>query len=506
MKSKLAKYIALIILLIIAGACDDSFLEQDYIAGPSSDSFWKDAQQANEGLVGVYTVLNFEGQSIIGRMVLGSSAADDIAEDHGDFSRVGTGMIEVDKYTWNPSSRYINDHWYSSYKGIKRANDVIVNVPLIEAENATEQTLMDRYVAEAKTLRAWFYFNVVTAWGDVPLITEEITPAEVQELTRTPQAEVWAQIEQDLLESRSVLPASYDAADLGRVTSTFANALLSTVYLWTGEYQKSIDAANLVPVVALEPNYADLFNGVAENSPEKILDVMNASGIAGGGNGYFNTEKTKVNRFLLTGPVFSWSHFMQPDRNFLDNMFDANDARRGDDVIVDYNQGDIYDRNANGVIDSPGADDSPGDNAPHFAHSLKYVDKSIDISIGGNVWNGSGGTVNVIIMRFADVLLNLAEAYNELGQGANALAPLNTIRQRAGLADVTTTDQNELRDIILDERAKEFAWEGRRFFDLKRAGKLSEVLSPLGWQPHMTVFPIPQTEIDLTSMEQSPGF
>lgn len=501
MKNKLYIYAAFF-LLISLGSCDDSFLEQEFITGASSDSFWRNTTELAEGLTGVYSVLNFEGQAILSRVILGSSSADDVSEDHGDFSRVGTGMIEVDKYTWNTTSRYINDHWYSSYKGIKRANDVIINAPLIEVNDASEQTLSDRYVAEAKVLRAWFYFNVVTAWGDAPLILTELNPEEVLTLTKTPKADIWAQIVSDLEGAKGKLPVAYDASDLGRVTSTFANALLSTVYLWTGEHQKAIDAANAVPVVDLEGNYASLYNGDAEYSPEKIFDVNTVANMPGGGNSAFTTENTKVSRIRFTGPVHSWSRFMQPNRDFLDNMFDLNDARRGDAVISDYNQGDVYDRNADGLIVSPGVDDTPTLNEPAFAHSLKYLRRTVAITGAFQF----AADVNVMMMRYADVLLNLAEANNELGKGAEALIPLNKIRARAGLIDIITTDQEQLRDIILNERAKEFAWEGKRFFDLKRAGKLSEVLGPLGWRSHMTVFPIPQTEIDLTSMKQSDGY
>jgi hypothetical protein len=377
---------------------------------------------------------------------------------------------------------------------------VILNVPLIEGLSSD---LSNRYVAEAKALRALFYYNLVTAFGDVPLITEALTADDLRVLTNDPASDTWAQIVLDLEEAKGDLPESYGDLDLGRVTSGFANAMLSKVDLWTGEYQKAINAANLVTGYALEPNYADMFNGTAESGQEVILDIQMASGSPT--EGIFDTESSEVNRSHLTGPFFAWSRFMQPSRDFIDNMFDPDDVRRGDEVLLDYNQGDTYD-NQDDTYDKDGdgePDDLPS-NEPVNAHVLKYVLKG-NIT-GGEVWSGGFQTVNVIISRYAEVLLNQAEAYNELGQDTDALGPLNLVRQRAGLAAITTTDQQQLRDIILDERAKEFAWEGHRFFDLKRAGKLSEVLAPLGWQSHMVVFPIPQTEIDLTEIQQNDGY
>ena len=493
------KVIYIIVSLLIAFyACDEGFLEQEYKNALVDDNFFQTSDHAKNALTAVYDVLGFEGQYLLGRKCMGSSSADDIVEDHGDFSRVGTGMIEIDKYNWHSGSRYIMDHWYSSYKGIKRANDVIENVPLVEGLDAQ---LSNRYIAEAKTLRALFYYNLVTAFGDIPLIIGPLSPDDAKSLTKNPASEIWAQIVSDLEESKSILPAAYDAADLGRVTSGFCHAMLSTVYLWTGEYQKAVDAANQVSGYSLEPNYADMFNGTSESGPEVILDIMMASG-SPTENIWF-TESSEVNRSILYGPFFAWSKFNQPSREFIDNMFEPDDVRRSDEVLLDHRQGDVYDRNADGQITSP-EDDLP-ENAPVDAHMIKYVLKGADLTSGA-VWSGGVQTVNVIIMRYAEVLLNLAEAYNESGQSANALAPLNQVRQRAGLDPVNTTDQGQLRDIILKERALEFAWEGHRFFDLKRAGKLAEVLGPLGWQPKHEFYPIPQTEIDLTEITQNNGY
>ena len=110
-------------------------------------------------------------------------------------------------------------------------------------------------------------------------------------------------------------------------------------------------------------------------------------------------------------------------------------------------------------------------------------------------------------MRYAEILLNLAEAYNESGQSANALTPFNLVRARAGLTPIVTTDQAALITIILHERAVEFCFEGFRFFYLKRAGKLAEVLGPLGFTTGKNeLFPIPQTEIDLTKIVQNTGY
>ncbi|MDF9797883.1 tetratricopeptide (TPR) repeat protein [Catalinimonas alkaloidigena] len=490
--------ISLSLVLVVISACKEDFLEQEYKNGLVDVNFFQKPEHAEKALTAVYDVLGFEGQYILTRMALGSSAADDIVELHGDFSRVGTGFIELDGYNWHSSSRYIMDHWYSSYKGIKRANDVIHNVMDIPG---MDEVSAGRFVAEAKALRALFYYNLVTVFGDVPLLTASVSLEDSKNVSRDPASEVWRQIVTDLNEAKEILPASYDSADLGRVTTGFANALLSRVYLWTGEYEKAIAAAAAVTGYVLEPIYAQLFNGEAESGQESILEVMNASGSPS--ENIWRTEDSEVNRSIYTGPVFAWSHFMQPSRDFIDNAFEEGDVRRGDDVILDHREGDTYDINGDGVIDEN--DEIPA-NAPVDAHNLKYVKKGADLTSGG-VWIGELQTVNVIIMRYAEVLLNKAEALNESGRSEEALAPLNQVRARAGLDPVSTTDQNQLRDIILHERAVEFCFEGHRFFDLKRTNKLDEVLGDLGFiAGKHEVFPIPQTEIDLTEISQNPGY
>jgi starch-binding outer membrane protein, SusD/RagB family len=500
---KIIRNILLMISFILAGqSCSESFLEQEYGNGLVDANFFTDPSHAERALTAVYDVLGHEGQCILTRNLLGSSTADDVVEDHGDYSRVGTGMIELDKYNWHSNSRYIMDHWYSCYKGIGRANQITTNVADIDD---LDQDLAARYIGEAKALRALFYFHLVTAYGDVPLLTEPITQEESKDLTRTPEAEIWDQIIKDLEEARDVLPDSYSSnSDLGRVTKGFANAMLSRVFLWTGDYAGAIDAAEAVigsPFgYTLETNYSDIFDGTVENGKESILDVMNVSDSPI--ENIFRTETSEVNRSIYWGPVVSWSHFYTPATDFVDNEFEALDLRK-DFTILDMGAGETYDINGDGVIDDT---DKIPPNPPHDMHMMKYVPKGEDLSNG--TWNtGLLQYVNVHVMRFAEVLLNYAEALNESEKPADALVPLNRVRERAGLALVTTTSQDELAEIILHERAVELCFEGHRFFDLKRAGKLNEVLSPLGFiSGKHDLFPIPQTEIDLTKMSQNPNY
>jgi hypothetical protein len=485
-----------IFLLTFCISCDEEFLEQEYVNGLVEQNFFTNAEHAEKALTAVYDVLGFEGQYSLSRVTLGSASADDVSNLHGDQARVGLGLIEVDSYNWHPSSRYINDHWYSCYKGVGRANQLLVNIGGIEDLSAG---LSSQYSAEAKALRALFYYNLVTAYGTAPLILEPITLEESREITNSTEAELWAQIIKDFSEAAAVLPAV--ASQLGRVTSGFANAMLAKSYLWTKEYNKALVAANKVTGYTLEANYMDLFDGTVENtSTETILDVMNTAGSPT--ENIWWTETSEVNRLVLTGPFFSWSQSNQPARPFIDNFFEAGDIRV-EDAILDKQNGDTYDLDGDGVL-NPNSEIP--DNNPVLAHSLKWLRKGADLTSGA-VWSGGLQDVNINIMRYSEVLLIKAEALNEDGKTTDALIPLNLIRVRAGLSPIVSASQSELRDIILHENGAEFCFEGHRFFDLKRANKLNEVLSPLGWvSGKMEVFPIPQSEIDLTNLVQNPNY
>lgn len=491
------KYIIIaLFFLTFCVSCQDEFLEQEYVNGLIDQNFFTTPEHAEKALTAVYDVLGHEGQNILSRVTLGSASADDVSNLHGDQARVGLGLIEVDLYNWHTSSRYIMDHWYSNYKGIGRANQLISNIGNIEGLDAN---LANRYIAEAKALRALFYYNLVTAYGTPPLILNPITLEESKEITNSSESEIWTQIIVDLTDAASVLPSKGNT-EIGRVTSGFANGLLAISYLWTKEYDKAIAAANKVTGYTLETNYMDLYNGVAENGDEKILDVMNVAGSPT--ENIWWTETSEVNRLVLTGPIFNWSQSNQPARPFIDNFFEENDVRLRD-AVLDKLNGETYDLNGDGVQDP---NSSIPVNTPVLAHSLKWVRNGSDLTSGA-VWSGGLQDVNVTIMRYGEILLTIAEALNESGKTNEALVPLNRIRVRAGLNPITSATQSELRDIILHESGAEFCFEGHRFFDLKRMGKLNEFLAPLGWiQNKMEVFPIPQTEIDLTNLVQNPGY
>ncbi len=497
------KFLILLIFALTMTACDDEeFLTAEYYGGIVDANFLTNPAHAKPAVTGVYDVMSYKGTGW-DKMILGSSGADDIVEQHGDAN--WASLIAIDQYRWVPEEqgnpKHIWKYWQAYYAGIQRANLVLEKFPALEGLN---EELKQRYIAEVKVLRAYYYYNLVIAFGDVPLILTSQGYEDSINVTRSPEADVWAQILKDLTEAEVVLPESYTSPDdAGRVTKGTANALLDQVYLWQKDWNKAADAArkviNSTAGYQLEANYADLFNGVSPYSKEAVFTAMRAAGAEV--QSIWSDYIDETNYVVLWGPFASWSWFYQPDPDFVRNntYIDATDYRL-DTVTYDVIN-EKYDLNNDGDFDNDNVWHSP----PGDIHLMKWIPVNTDLTTGA-IWSGGYGNVNQMMIRLSEVYLDYAEALIQLGNASEALTYINMIRARAHASDITTTNKEELLSIILNERKVEFCFEGKRFFDLKRVSKLSEFLGPLGWKDYMVNYPIPQEEIDLTKMIQNPGY
>ncbi|MFA5815110.1 MAG: RagB/SusD family nutrient uptake outer membrane protein [Bacteroidales bacterium] len=386
--------------------------------------------------------------------------------------------------------------WATLYQGIKRTNVVIEKVPGIEMN----ENLRDRYIAEAKFLRGLFYFDLVRAWGDVPLVTA-LNPSI--KLERSAKADVYKQIEQDLLAAITDLDEKNDqvSTQLGRASKGSARALLAKVYLFQGDFANAETYALEVinsNIYGLEPVFTDA-NGVkGEHGIESVFEI-GAIGIEGpGGNAYANVQGVRGT------PNRGWG-FNRPTPN-LRASFETGDPRLKGTII---DLGDVIDGIT--IMGDGTTPDVTTDENGNILETECYNRKVW--TPGSDVASQFGH--NKRILRYADVLLIASEALNENNKPAQALTYLNMVRQRARegnnmiLPDITTTEKNALRDLILKERRCELAMEGHRFWDLVRTGKAAEVLGPLGFVTGKNeLLPIPQSEIDISqgSLTQNPNW
>ena len=492
MKLKYINITILAISLIFTG-CDE-YLELDPISDATSTNAYNTASDAEAALVGVYD--SFQQEYYIWDNVIFSDVISDNHYAGGDNPEV----FAVDNLDIQPVNGRLFNNWSQLYNAIAKANVVLDKVPgivdpKIDADNRREQIL-----GEAAFLRAYHYFQLVTSWGGVPLILEQVAstdPLETQKPRNTEQ-EVYAQIINDLefaLDNR--LPDSYgtDASvNKARATKGAAHALMAKVYaqMPNSDYAKVLEHTQAViessAGYSLLGDYRNLFDGNNYNNSESIMEVQ----FTGGPEANFGPQ-------LLLPPSLSgdtWRKFVTPSKDLVQAFDEEGDQIRKEATILFETApwaDEFWSLQVNGLVP--------------FAYKWKEA-------------NGWASTNRQYIFRLADIILLKAEALNELGQGEEALEAVNMIRSRVNLAPLSATSQQEMRLLIEKERRLELAQEAQRWNDLKRYSRAVEVMNNLveidlrtnepkafNMSEEKLLLPIPQQEINRNPLlTQNPGY
>lgn len=462
-------------------ACKEDFLDVDPQGQPRAEDFFVTPEHAIQSVNAIYGNLREWKVATFANLAITNIASDnaDKGSDPGDASFLN----DYDNFTFTPTQFIISDYWAGQYQGINLTNQAITNIPNI----SMGQQLQERLIAEAKFLRAYHYFNLVRAFGDVPLLTRPPVEAEELNPARAPKEQVYQQIITDLTDAAAVLPVSYDALNVGRATRGAALSMLAKVQLYQRNWQEVLNLTNQVMGLgyALTPNYYDVFRLSGENNMESIFEVQALT--VPGNCGASNLQWAEVQG--VRGQ-FGWG-FATPSEDLV-NAYEEGDERLDATILF---RGETT---PEGDVINP--------NAPNPRYNQKaYVPSFVTRDCG------YAKDQNMRILRYAEVLLMHAEAANELGMTQDALDALNQVRERAGLDPIETASQDELRNLIWQERRVELALEGDRFFDLVRQGRAAQVLQALGKQfteGVNEVYPIPQTQIDLSGgvLTQNPGY
>lgn len=393
-----------------------------------------------------------------------------------------------DNFTFLATESSLSGWWNALYLGVKRANVVIEFVPDIEM-NAD---LKSRSIGEAKFFRAFFYFDLVRAWGDVPLITSTIPDLKAN---LSPASAIYDLIIKDLEDAIASLPerSQYSGNDIGRVSAGAAKALLTRVYLHLNDFENARDYALEVIIsdqYDLESNFEDA-NGInGEYGIESIFEAgaIGKEGLSNGGNQYANIQGVRGS------PNKGWG-YNRPTID-LQNSFETGDPRKDASIIY---LGEVIDG-----VTILGDAQTPDETYDLEGHLIEIECYNQKVWTPGQTTDPQFGH-NRRFIRYADVLLMAAEALNETGASSIALPYLNLVRERARrgngnvLPDITQTDQALLREIIYSERRHELAMEGIRYWDILRTGRASEILGSLGFVIGKNeLLPIPQSELDLT--------
>jgi hypothetical protein len=472
--------------VLFTASCKKDFLNVPPQAQQPSVTFWKTPEDALKGVNAIYANLRSWNNVAFNAIAIESTGSDEA--DKGSTPTDATFFNLYDQFTVTSTHGTLLDFWTGQYQNINLCNQVLDNIPNI----SMDESLRNRYLAEAKFVRAYSYFRLVRAYGNVVLRLHVPKDNSEYNLPQSDKATVYAQIEKDLNEAAAVLPQSYGAADLGRATKGAAIGLHAKVAMYQNKWSDVLSLTNQVMTMGYDlfPDFEKGFRTQNENNIESLFEVQ--AELVPGNADASNSQYSQVQG---VAGIMGWG-FNTPSE-VLANAFETGDPRK-DATILFKNE------------TTPQGDVIPG-SVPNERYNQKsYVPFAMRVS-GFN----EGAQQNFRVLRFADVLLMNAEAANELGNPSQALTSLNRVRKRARggnnsiLPDVTTTDKTELRNAIWKERQVELAMENDRYFDVIRQGRGLAVFGVKGWKANKNeVWPIPQNEIELSGnlLKQNPGY
>ena len=491
MKKINIKIYTLLLLVGFSFSCSDDFVDVKPTSTNSED-FFNAQEDYEKAIIGAYDLL----QSTYLNVMLGEIASDNSLAG-GESATDTPGIQEVDDMIHTPLNAQLRDIWNWMFAGVNRANYIL------EFKDKTDFAGKEQIIAEATFLRAYYYFELVKWFGDVPLsVDERILFGEQFTIDRTPKADVYAQIEADLIFAANNLP--YVQSQPGRVTKGAAQALLGKAYLYQNKFTESatiLDDLILNGPYDLVTDYNTIFEEAGENNIESVFEVQYFEGQGASFDCLQCSEGNVAVGFngvrAYSGPDFSSGFsFNVPVQEVVD-AFEAGDLRK-DVAILDINA----------WATSTGATFGTGNEHTGY-YNRKYIPRLRSNSAQGdrNLTNPN----NYRAIRFADVLLMAAEAFNKSStpNDAKAQTYLNRVRERAfgNSANNITATGATLYDNILSERRVELVGEGHRFFDLVRTGKAAQEID--GFEADKNeVFPIPAIEIQLAGnrWDQNPNY
>jgi hypothetical protein len=473
---KLIVHICLLLLpLLLFNSCDQ-FLEEDPDSFITPDDFFTDERDGQAAIDAIYSHLSNTGFYANEYILIGTLFSDIGISNSGD-----PHLNELSDFSLQAGNVVVESTWKKLYAALNTANFAIENIHRVPISEPEQLEL----IAEGRFFRALFYFDLVRYFGDVPLILESFTEiGQNYSVSRAPADSVYTQILEDFDFARNNLPTS---SQPWRPTQSTAIAFMNKVYVAQKDYPRAFQFSRAFiqsGQFSLLNDYADIFK-VGNNHNSEIIFAID-----------FNQgNETNLNERTLP-PVLNGKELELPTAGFYAS-FDSLDRRRTASFITSYMGSDLFIHNF----------------PPHIS---KYWDRDVEPA--------GGKTINDLpILRYSEILLNHAEAVNELNNGptAEAYVAINTVRARARfdgltsqnvLPDLSGLNKEQFREAILLERSKELGWEGHRWFDLVRFDELinqvniSKASVPVTQKHHL--LPIPAYELQLNPAlgPQNPGY
>lgn len=485
------KYSLVFILSFMFLMSCDEFLTEEPRSSISSTNFFKTAADANVSISGIYS-------SIRAHYNFNVYYFGDVSTEIASSGEVSSTLNSGEYTAADPVFR---DFWTLMFRTINYANDAIKNIPKI----SMDATLRDRYVGEARFLRALAYFELVRAFGGVPKITEPTLDATNNSLPRASADEIYNLIFNDLKICEAVLPGTYDAANTGRATSGAAKALMAKAYLQKGDFTNTLAKTKEViqsGTYVLLPNLRDVFDVAKENGKEHIFSIQFKSGY---------TE-------VLGSQISTYFASRNPELNLYGKPSGSSVATE----MQFYNSVPNHYRKRLTMVSTFPTTYYPEIKAKGMALAgptcMKYWDPKYLSNVGLD-------DANWMVLRYADILLMFAEAENEInGPTAAAYDAVNQIRKRARdennnnidestekaeLPDLAGLSKEDFRTAVWKERDMELCFEGHHRWDLIRTKRFVQVLNASGRnvKDANNLFPIPDLEISANpNLTQNPGY
>ncbi len=480
----------LFILMMMASSCE-KYVEVTPQYSIDSENYFNSPDDYYSALIAAYDML----QSTYANAILGEIASNNTLCG-GESATDVIGWQQVDQMTHTPVNSNIQDIWNWMFAGVQRCNYFMEFKDKIDFEGKEEM------VGEIRFLRAYYNFELVKWFGPIPLkVDERFKLGDERTIPRSSVSEVYAQIEADLQAAEAVLPVT--PIQIGRATKGAAQALLGKAYLYDKKYQEA--ATELDKVInsgtySLVDDYNSIFEMDGENGPGSVFEVQYTD-VEGAGFGCLQCSEGNVAVGFsgvrsYDGPVFSSGFsFNVPVQDAVD-AYEPGDKRKEVAIL------DIV-----AWADSTGATYSEGyEHTGYFNRKYLPRKRNPEAQPDLNLTNPN----NYRAIRYADVLLMAAEAYNTGGiDDGKAQEYLNEVRRRAfgDSNHEVTLSGAALGDAIFHERRVELMGEGLYFFDLVRTGRAANQIE--GFTPGKNeVFPIPQQEIDFSAgnWSQNPGY
>jgi len=497
------KILSMLLTILLVGGCSEDILDKSNPNELTKDSFFETDAQALAAVSAVYAGLQSNNLYIREYFFTHDVLSDDVQTGGAQLEAARARLLN---HVALGSNGLINATWRGFYRTINRANLVISRVPEMEVPVQVSEADQKRYVAEAKFLRAWSYFELVSLWGRVPILTEPATTADGVPRSDS-EDQVYDLVFSDLNAAIPDLPLRQDIGSdqLGRATKGAARALAAKAYMFRGDYAAAkpfLDDIINSNQYSLVDTFLDNFREENENNEESIFEVQFSEDF--GSNGAWSAQGNGASEVTFRGQEYgpnAWRNLIPSDE--LVAEFEEDDPRY---TYTFYSLGDLF----NNDLDTLTSEDVQGDfNRPSWK---KY--QTIYKRPAENVQSG----INFRVIRYADVLLMAAECEIEVGTIANALALMNEVRNRADVmmpnyptAEYPCSNKTEAYEALMHERRVELAGEQVRNRDIRRwrrQGKLtSEPIS--AWADRWDLLPIPFQEIDnnsaLTPGDQNPG-